>query len=112
MAGTLRRNKMKRSIDGKIYNTETAKFIAEYGNRLGQSNFKNYEESLYKTSKGSYFLSGSGGALTKYSKQYGSMTGEGDGIIPLSDDEALAWLEQHEKTKAIEEHFFNSIEEA
>ena len=43
---------MKQSIDGKVYNTETAKKLAHYWNGLGASDFGNLSEDLYITKKG------------------------------------------------------------
>ena len=97
---------MKRIIDGKTYNTETAEFIAEWSNGLGYSDFRNCEESLYKTKKGAFFIAGEGGAMSRWSRPCGKMTGGGDGIRVLTTDEALAWCENHEiDTDTIAAHF-------
>lgn len=103
---------MKRVIDGKAYNTETATEIADYSNDLGSGDFRNISESLYITTKGNFFLAGEGGPMTKYSQPCGNMTGGGEGIIPLSKDEALAWAEAHADGDVIEEYFSDLIEEA
>ena len=103
---------MKRTINGKVYNTDTATEIDTYCNSLGQRDFRNLDESLFVTKKGAFFLSGSGGAMTKYSEPCGDMTGGGDGIIVLSKREALAWLEENTNGDAIETYFADIIEEA
>lgn len=103
---------MKKIIDKKVYNTETAALVAEYWNGLGSSDFRYLLEELYKTKKGQYFLYGSGGALTKYSKSNGNSTWGIDTIIPLTDDEAYEWLEKYGKSEAIDKHFESMIEEA
>ena len=56
---------MKKSISRKVYNTETAELIktnnyGEFGDPAG------YQESLYKTPKGDYFVYGIGGPDSKY----------------------------------------------
>lgn len=87
---------MKKVINGKTYNTETATFIAEWDNGLGRSDFKSYEETLYRSPKGQYFIHGEGGAMTRWSRPCGNMTCGGEGIILISADEALQWCERHD----------------
>ena len=87
---------MKQVIEGKVYNTETAEEIAEWGNGLGCSDFRHCDEKLYKTKKGAFFLAGEGGPMSKYSRACGDMTGGGEGIIPLSEDDAREWCESHD----------------
>ena len=102
---------MKQVIEGKTYNTETAKEIASYGNSLAMSDFRYFDETLFRTKKGAYFLSGEGGAMSKYSRPCGDMTGGGEGIIVLSVQEALEWCEQHDVgADRIEKEF--EVEEA
>jgi len=103
---------MKKIIDGKTYNTETAEFIRNYSNGLGNRDFRNLDEDLYITKKGAFFLSGSGGAMTKYSEPCGNMTGGGEGVIALTNQEALDWLEDHGSTEDIEAYLPGLIEEA
>ncbi len=59
---------MKKIICGKEYNTETGTLIKKntYGN-FGDSD--GYEESLYVTEGGNYFLYTNGGADSKYKKE-------------------------------------------
>ncbi|KKL99695.1 hypothetical protein LCGC14_1811880 [marine sediment metagenome] len=103
---------MRRTINGKVYNTETATEIDRYYNNLGHRDFRNLDESLFVTKKGDHFLSGFGGPMTKYSEPCGDMTGGGEGIIVLSKREALAWLEEYTNGDAIETYFADIIEEA
>lgn len=77
---------MKKTINRKVYNTETAELIATtnvstFGDPAG------YEESLYQTKKGLYFLCGKGGAESKYVEE---------DILPLSDMEAKVWLTENQ----------------
>ena len=102
---------MKRIIDGKRYNTETAEKVTDYSAGLGQGNFRNFDEALYRTKNGNWFLAGSGGPLTKYVRPCGDGTGGGSAIIPLSEDEAMACLERYEETEAIEKYFPDLVEE-
>jgi len=103
---------MKKIIEGKRYDTETATQVAEYGNGLGEGDFSNYDETLYRTPRGNWFLSGEGGPMTKYSRPCGDMTSGGDGIIPLSSNEARQWLESHDENDALEKYFSDALEDA
>ncbi len=103
---------MKRIIDGKSYNTETAYLIAEWDNGLFYNDFYHCSEELYQTVKENWFLYGSGGAASKYSTTSGNSSSGSCAIIPLTAIQALKWLEQKEFTDEIEEHFPNEIEEA
>ena len=102
---------MKKVIDGLVYNTETAEEIASYS-YLGNSDFRHVDETLYKTKKGKYFLAGSGGPMSKYAVPVGnSGYGGGEGIIPLTVEEAREWCEKHDiDTDVIIQEF--TIEEA
>jgi len=106
---------MKRVIGKKMYNTETATELGQYWNGLGTSDFRNLEETLYKTSKGAYFLHGSGGPMTKYAVSAGSNSTSGSSqIIPLSKREAIQWAEDNEVTDLFEPgaEFADDIEDA
>jgi hypothetical protein len=104
---------MKRVIEGKVYNTETATEIATWSNHYFPNDFHYCEETLYRTKKGAWFIAGEGGALSKYSRPCGSNGScGGDGLEPISAKEAMEWLEQHEFTDELEEHFAENIEEA
>ena len=59
---------MKKSICRKVYNTETATLIktnnyGEFGDPAG------YQECLFKTPKGDYFIYGIGGETSKYPEE-------------------------------------------
>ena len=86
---------MKRTINGLTYNTETATFLASYDNRLPWSDFKYEETDLYRTKNGRYFLAGHGGALSRWAERLeGGNRCQGEGIMPLSEDEAMKWAEE------------------
>jgi len=103
---------MKRIINGKTYNTDTANYIANFSNGLGNRDFSNVDEDLYVTDNGAFFLCGKGGPMTKYSVPCGNMTGGGSDIIPLSKRDALNWMESNGSSEDIEEYFSDLIEEA
>lgn len=89
---------MKKIINNKRYDTETAKQIAETGSwdqGVGPSDFNFWSETLYQKRTGEYFLFGEGGPLSKYSEPYetnGSQSGAK--IIPLTLDQAKQWAEK------------------
>jgi len=105
---------MKAIIDGKRYDTETAKLIANAGSvGLSRSDFRHWNEDLYRTKNGSWFIAGEGGALTKYARQVGSnASGAGEQIQPLTEDEVRDWMEKSENYNVLEEYFSDSIIDA
>jgi hypothetical protein len=106
---------MKAVIEGRVYNTKTAEIIHSWDNRFYKSDFHYCEDSLYKTKKGNFFLVGSGGPLSKYSVSCGqnSWGGSDNNVTPLTKEEALRWLEDHDgDSSIIEELFSDMIEEA
>lgn len=85
---------MKKVINGKMYNTETAEKLAEWDNGLW-GNFKACAETLYRKRNGELFLHGDGGPMSIYAKPCeGGMVGS-QVIIPLSEKEARKWAEEH-----------------
>lgn len=86
---------MKKIINGKRYDTETAQFCGsrEYGNH---GDFDHIYEALYQKRTGEFFLYGEGGARSKYAEEISmnSWSG-GEAITPLSDDEAKEWAEAY-----------------
>lgn len=88
---------MKRVIDGKRYDTETAQRIAEASSTCGPSDFRYWSEALYKTPRGAFFLHGKGGAMSRWSEPVGSdARGGGSGILPMSVEDAREWCEANE----------------
>ncbi len=103
---------MKRIIDGKKYDTETADCIAFWSNHYFPNDFHYCEEGLYRTKKGSWFIAGEGGALSKYARPVGNGSSGGDGLEPISAAVARQWLEEKDFTDELEEHFADDLEEA
>ena len=85
---------MKKVIHGKRYDTNTATELAYYSNLLSKRDFKWCEETLYRKQGGEFFLHGAGGGLSAYAQAYPN-TGYGDGeqIIPMSEESARQWCE-------------------
>lgn len=85
---------MKKIIKNKVYNTDTAKLLAEYdsGNR---GDFHWYCEELYQKKTGGFFIYGEGNAASPYSQKVDTNTWSGScAIVPMSYDEAREWAEK------------------
>lgn len=86
---------MKKVINGKVYDTDTARKVGciDYG--LGDR-FSGWSETLYVKRTGEYFLLGEGGPGSKYSVQIGVNQSSGSTkIFPLSYDGACKWAEDN-----------------
>lgn len=104
---------MKKTIDGKTYNTETAEEIGCASSHLYSSDFGFWEETLYKTKKNNFFLYGWGNPMSKYSCSVGNNgRGGSSDIIPMTESEAIEWCEEHEQEDTLETHFSHMLEEA
>ena len=105
---------MKRVINGKRYDTETAPVIAEWNNGLSDGDFHYMEETLYRTDKGTWFLQGTGGPLSSYAEvsANGRERSSSSVIVPYTSDAAKAWLESREQYNALERFFGGDIENA
>lgn len=86
---------MKKIINGKLYDTDTANLLGEWDNG-DNGDFTFVIERLYQKINGEYFLYGSGGALTEYALPRGNHTVSGSRCLtPLSDADARLWSETH-----------------
>lgn len=87
---------MKKIINGKKYDTETAKEVGYWENGGMWRDFSHMEETLYLKKTGEFFLFGEGGPMTKYSVSQGQNSWSGGSrIIPLSYENARQWAEEH-----------------
>lgn len=102
---------MKKIINGKRYDTETADLVAQDYADCQKNDFHFWWEGLYKKKTGEFFLHGEGGAMSKYATHNSSGgSGWGEVIIPLSLSEAKRWAENHmcgDKYEAL----FGAVEE-
>ncbi len=102
---------MKKIINGKLYDTDTAKEIGTYYNGCGAGDFNYMYEALYRKKTGEFFLYGSGGAMTQYSISCGNNCWSGsETIIPYTEEEAKEWAEEHINADAYMEAF-GTVEE-
>tara|TARA_R110000796_G_scaffold208827_1_gene325174 strand:+ start:3084 stop:3401 length:318 start_codon:yes stop_codon:yes gene_type:complete len=101
---------MLRIIDGKSYNTKTARHLCELDSVAYRSDFAYHRTSLYQTKKGALFLAGHGGPLSMWAKSTGNGTTGGEGVLVVDSDEARSILETENKIEVLQELFH--IEEA
>jgi hypothetical protein len=103
---------MKKIIDGKRYDTETADLIASAESRHNRGDFKWGHETLYRTVEDQYFIAGEGHAMSRWAQALdGNSRGADSGLELLTDIEALEWCERNDiDADVIAEHF--AIEDA
>ena len=94
---------MKKIIEGRAYDTKTARILGEWSNDLPPSDFRYHAKTLYQTPRGAYFMHVSGGYLTKLR---GSEL-----IVVMSTYGAKFWAETY-LTAAEYEAAFGAVEEA
>ena len=84
---------MKKIINQKRYDTETAMKIGERRNSAPGHEFPaTIQETLYRKRTGEFFLHGKGGSETKYSRKPGS---GGEKLIPLAYEDAKQWAAEY-----------------
>jgi len=79
---------MKKIINETVYDTETSELIYDNSPDAPRGNFEFYNEKMYRTQEGEYFMYRESGTLEK-----------GDDpeiIIPLDEDEAFATIDRWE----------------
>lgn len=97
---------MNKVINGKRYDTETAKKIGEYANTYDYSNFNFVCEELYIKRTGEFFLYAEGGPMSEYAVYDGNNNwSSGCKIIPLSIEEAKEWAEKNLDADDYEKYF-------
>jgi hypothetical protein len=101
---------MKKIINGKKYDTETAKCVGDWDNGYGCGDFQHVEERLYRKRTGEFFLHGEGGPMSIYAESCGDGFCGGEKIIPLSESEAKEWAENHLDCDEYEK-IFGSVDE-
>lgn len=103
---------MKKIIKGKVYDTDTATFLAEYDSGHSVTDFQHYTEELYQKKTGEFFIYGEGGPASRYSQA--CPTGGWDGgrkIVPLTYEQAREWAEKNLNADEYEEIFGEVVED-
>lgn len=97
---------MKKIINNKKYDTDTAKCIGSWDNGTMPSDLDYLSESLYKKRTGEYFVHGEGGARSRYASEGedGWFSG-GQAIVPVNLEAAMMWAEEHLSADAYEAEF-------
>ena len=62
---------MKKIINGKRYDTDTATLIGYNGYNGSHSDFSYWCETLYQKRTGEYFIHGEGGPMSRYAENQG-----------------------------------------
>jgi hypothetical protein len=97
---------MRKIINGIAYDTEKAQLIHDWDNGRGSRDFSACNEMLYKTKAGRWFLHGRGGPNSRWAEDEGNnaRTG-GQDIVPMTEEAAKSWLEEHSPAELYEQHF-------
>ena len=101
---------MKKIINGRKYDTETAKELGYWCNGYNLNDFDYEEETLYQKKNGEFFIFGQGGARSAYSGLDGNWHCAGSAIIPIDEERAKQWAEQNLKADEYEK-IFGEVEE-
>lgn len=87
---------MKKIINGRKYDTATAREVAEWTGDFSRRDFRWTHEVLYQKRTGEYFIYGEGGPESKYAVAYGDGGCQGGRrIVPLSYESARSWAEEN-----------------
>ena len=97
---------MKKIINGRKYDTQTAREVAHVEAIPEGDRSARYEETLYQKRTGEYFLYGWGGALSRYANisSTGGMS-PGRKFIPLTFEQARDWGERNLSVDDYEKEF-------
>ena len=97
---------MNKIINGKRYDTDTAKELAWDASNEGRNDFHFWKETLYQKRTGEFFLYGEGGAMSRYAERIDQNSWSGGSqIIPLTVEAAKKWAEEHLDGDEYEELF-------
>ena len=82
-------------IDGKRYDTRTARRVLHLDCHRSGDDFNWENTDLYLSKKGQWFLAGRDNAFSRWGRQEADGSYPGAGIKLLTEEEAKAVLEQH-----------------
>lgn len=102
---------MKKIINGRRYDTDTATHLASAYSNLEKRDFGYWEEELYRKNTGEFFIYGWGGPASRYSVSAGNNSWSGgEKIIPVTLEAAQEWAEKYLDGDKYEE-IFGVVEE-
>jgi hypothetical protein len=81
---------MKRQIGTKTYDSDRAYIVASWDNGLPPGDPAREDERLHRSKSGLFFIYGQGGPASKYAKLRKGEWLAGEGITPISVDDAVA----------------------
>ena len=87
---------MRRIINGKMYNTESALKVASFFEGDSVSDLEHFGGELYRKKTGEWFLYIYGGPMSRYVEPYCSEINGISKIIPYTEKEAKKWLEAND----------------
>ena len=88
---------MKRVIKGQTYNTETAVDLCKLPCSIDSQDPYWHDTHLYMTKKGTFFLAGEGGPMSRWGKSSGpNKLSGGSGIEPIEPREAACIREEEQ----------------
>jgi len=97
---------MKRTIRGRLFDTENAVLVCEIFEGYS-GDFNHLDCALYQTPRSKiFFLAGWGGAMTVFSHrcQDGTLSGS-EGIIPLNEQDARMYAEKYGSAETVQRFF-------
>lgn len=105
---------MRAIINGFRYDTERADLLGSASHGESTTDFSYWGAGLYRTKRSrNFFLAGSGGPMTRYSRNIGNNnTSGGERIDPMTKAEALEWAERYLEPDEIEAAFVEDIQDA
>lgn len=97
---------MKKIINGKRYDTETAEFIGRWENMYNSAELQYECEKLYRKKTGEFFIYGAGGPASSYAVRTGIHNWSGSSkITPITEGEAKKWVEKNLDGDDYEKYF-------
>lgn len=104
---------MKKTINGKRFDTETATLIGFVNNLVGTFPAESkdgptyWEAGLYVTPRSKeYFLAGKGGPMTRFAQHKdGSRYRGGAGVVPMTDKDAADFAKWYLNPSVVEQYF-------
>lgn len=86
---------MKKIINGRLYDTETAKELAAVDNGYGVGNAFYSKTALFQKKTGEYFIYGEGGPMSEYGDSVGYNRTWGCRFEPVDEFDAQKWVEKN-----------------
>lgn len=97
---------MIRIVNGKRYNTDTAELLCNISRgSYSRSDFQYDNTDLYVTQNGNFFISGEGGARSRWAQSVPNGSTGGSGLRPIDKADARSLLEQYGSPEQVEAHF-------